>query len=61
MEDGLFAFERVHLEKLRLACQVLLGLAEEQFISDPLETELHGLQDRIERALLLPDRSPTLA
>jgi hypothetical protein len=57
MEDGLFAFERVHLEKLRLACQVLLGLAEEQFISDPFETELHELQDRIERVLLLPDRS----
>jgi hypothetical protein len=61
MEDGLLAFERVHLEKLCLACQVLLGLAKEQFISDPLETELHELQDRIERILLLPDRAATLA
>jgi hypothetical protein len=56
-EDGLFAFERVYLEKLRLACQVLLGLAQEQFISDPLESELHGLQDRVERVLLLPERA----
>jgi hypothetical protein len=56
-EDGLFAFERVYLEKLRLAGQVLLGLAQEQFISDPLESELHGLQDRVERVLLLPERA----
>jgi hypothetical protein len=60
MEDGLFEFERVHLEKLRLACEVLLGLAQEQFISDPLETELHGLHDRIECVLLLPDRPATM-
>jgi len=55
-EDGLFTFERVHLEKPRLACQVILDLASERFISDCLETELDVLRDRIDLALLLPDR-----
>jgi hypothetical protein len=54
---GLFAFERVHLEKLRLACQVILDLAAEDFISDCLEEELDVLRDRVDLALLLPDRS----
>ena len=58
-EDTLSTFERVHLEKLRLACQVILDQAEEQFISDCLETELYDLRDQIDRVLLLPDR-PTV-
>lgn len=60
-EDGLFAFERTGLEKLRLACQVILDQAGEQFISDPLEAELYGLRDQIDRVLLLPDRSNPVA
>jgi hypothetical protein len=60
-EDGLFAFERTSLEKLRLACQVILDQAGEQFISDPLEAELYGLRDQIDRVLLLPDRPTAVA
>jgi hypothetical protein len=29
MQEGLFAFERTHLERLRLACDVLLELADD--------------------------------
>jgi len=54
--DALFPFERTNLEKLRLACQVILDQATESFISDSLEEELYGLRDEIDRALLLPDR-----
>jgi anti-sigma regulatory factor (Ser/Thr protein kinase) len=54
--DALFTFERVNLEKLRLACQVILDQAEESFVSDSLEEELYGLRDQIERVLLMPDR-----
>jgi hypothetical protein len=61
MHDALYSFERTHLDKLRLACQVLLGQAEEPFITDVLETELHGLLDQLERVLLLPDRPATPA
>jgi anti-sigma regulatory factor (Ser/Thr protein kinase) len=60
-EGGLFAFERTNLEKLRLACQVILDQAGEHFISDPLEAELYGLRDQIDRVLLLPDRPTTVA
>jgi anti-sigma regulatory factor (Ser/Thr protein kinase) len=54
--NALFAFERTNLEKLRLACQVILDQAEEPFVSDSLEEELYGLRDQIDRVLLLPDR-----
>jgi hypothetical protein len=60
-EDGLFAFERTSLEKLRLACQVILDQAGDNFISDPLEAELYGLRDQIDRVLLLPDRPTAVA
>jgi hypothetical protein len=55
-EDGLFAFERTYLEKLRLACGVLLETAEDIILTDSVESELYALKDRLERALLRPDR-----
>jgi hypothetical protein len=56
MREGLFKFERTHLERLRLACDVLLELAEDDQISDGLEVELHGFKEQVERELLMPDR-----
>ena len=47
--------ERIFLEKLRLAAQVILDAAPDlDFISDPLESEAAILKDRIEFMLLLP-------
>jgi hypothetical protein len=56
MQEGLFKFERTHLERLRLACEVLLELAEDDQISDGLEVELRGFKEQVERELLKPDR-----
>lgn len=53
-EDALFAFERTHLERLRLAADVLLR--ESDTIPAPLEAELTIFRDRVEHALLLPHR-----
>ena len=53
--------ERTNLEKLRLACQVILDQAEETFVSNSLEEELYGLRDQIDRVLLLPDRPAAMA
>jgi hypothetical protein len=48
-------FERTYLLKLRLAAEVILEAAPElSLISDPLETELRILKDRLEFELLLP-------
>jgi hypothetical protein len=48
--------ERVFLEKLRLAAQVILDAAPDlDFISDPLESEAAILKDRVEFMLLLPE------
>jgi hypothetical protein len=49
-------FERIYLEKLRLAAQVLLEAAPDGFLmSDPLEVELGFFKDRVELMLLLPE------
>jgi hypothetical protein len=49
-------FDRIYLEKLRLAAQVLLEAApDESFIPDPLEVELGIFKDRVELMLLLPE------
>ena len=50
--DRLRDFERVHLEKLRLATQVLLALGPDGTIPDPLESELTIFLDRVEFTLL---------
>lgn len=55
MQEGLFEFERTHLERLKLACEVLLELAGDDQISAGLEAELYGFRERVERVLLLPD------
>lgn len=56
--DALYHFERVHLEKLRLACEILIELGDDGVTPDPLETELRIFKDRVECALLLPAMSP---
>lgn len=45
-------FERIHLERLKLAADVIL--AEGGAIADGLEVELTIYRERIEHALLLP-------
>jgi hypothetical protein len=55
-DDALFAFERTHLERLRLAAGVLLELAGEPALPEPLEVELTLFKERVEHALLLPDQ-----
>jgi biotin operon repressor len=52
--DGLSAFERPGLERLKLAADVILG--EGEGIGDVLAAELVLFRDRVERTLLLPSR-----
>ena len=52
MNDTLADFERTHLERLKLAADILL--AEHDAIADSLEVELTIFRDRVEHALLLP-------
>jgi hypothetical protein len=48
------SLERTHLEKLKLAAEVIL--AEGEAIEDALEAELTVFRDRVQHALLaLPD------
>jgi hypothetical protein len=54
MPDTLADFERTHLERLKLAAEVILS--EHDAIPDPLETELIIFRERVEHALLLPGR-----
>lgn len=56
-DDTLHGFERVHLEKLRLAAEVILELGEDDVIPAPLEVELQLFRDRVQVALLLPESS----
>ena len=59
MLRSLLKFERTYLERLKLACDVLLELAEDDQISDGLEVELRGFKEQVERELLIPDRPET--
>ena len=53
MTDELEHHDRVYLDKLRLATDVLMQAAQESdLVPDPLEVELVLLKDRIDRALL---------
>jgi hypothetical protein len=52
--DVLPSFARTDLERLKLAAEVILGLAADDVIPGPLEAELVILRDRLEHALLLP-------
>jgi hypothetical protein len=53
VNDILPGLEQTHLERLKLAADVLLS--EHDAITDPLEAELTIFRDRVEHALLLPD------
>jgi hypothetical protein len=50
--DASPGFQRLHLERLKLAADVILS--EGEAIEDALEQELTIFRDRIEHALLLP-------
>jgi hypothetical protein len=54
MTDTLVAFERTHLERLKLAADILLAETDE--IADSLEVELTIFRERVQHALLLPGR-----
>lgn len=50
--------ERVYLERLRLAAQVILDAAAElELVTDPLDGELVIFKERVEYLLLLPERT----
>jgi hypothetical protein len=55
-QQGLYRFERTYLERLKLACEVLLELAGEDQLTDPLEVELRSFKEQVEHKLLQPDR-----
>lgn len=57
-DEGLFPVERVHLERLRLAAEVILELAGEGPVGDVLEVELRHFRERVQLALLRPDKTP---
>jgi hypothetical protein len=52
--DALYEFERTSLDRLKLAADVILS--DPDAIPATLEAELTVFRDRVERALLLPDR-----
>lgn len=57
--DELDAMDRVFLERLRLAADVILQLGEDPgALSPPLESELVLFRERIERVLLKPAETP---
>jgi hypothetical protein len=56
VNDEIDTRDRIYLEKLRLATDVLLQAGEEKdVLNDLMQTELFLLRDRVERALLLPE------
>lgn len=51
--DSFETYDRIFLEKLRLAADVILRLGEDDDgISEILESELYLFRDRVERAFL---------
>lgn len=56
--DQFETYDRVYLEKLRLATGVLLEAGEDPgIVNDIFQTELFLFRDRVDRALLLPATS----
>ena len=53
-QDVLPLFARSDLDRLRLAADILLRLAEDGAIPETLEAELVIFRDRVEHALLQP-------
>ncbi len=60
-QDVLPLFARSDLDRLRLAADILLRLAEDGAIPETLEAELVIFRDRVEHALLLPTDAPAAA
>lgn len=54
MTQGLYKFERTYLERLKLACEVLLDLADDGQIPDGLAIELQLFKEKVEHRLLQP-------
>ena len=54
--DALADHERASLERLKLAADVILAESDSPAVTDALEAELAIFRDRIERALLMPDK-----
>jgi hypothetical protein len=59
--DVLPLFARSDLDRLKLAADILLRLAEDGAIPETLEAELVIFRDRVEHALLLPGNAITAA
>jgi hypothetical protein len=51
---GLEHYELTRLEKLRLATEAILEIAEDDALPGPFETELYIFRDRVHAALLHP-------
>lgn len=52
VHEDLESKDRIYLEKLRLATDVILALGEDSAIPNSLEAELWVFRDRVERVLL---------
>lgn len=54
VHDELEVHDRIFLEKLRLAADVILSLGDDaEMLPDTFQTELYIFRDRVERSLLL--------
>lgn len=62
VHDELEVHDRIFLEKLRLASDVILSLGDDAgMLPDTFQTELYIFRDRVERSLLLrADDIPSL-
>jgi hypothetical protein len=59
--DVLPLFARSDLDRLKLAADIILRLAEDGAIPETLEAELVIFRDRVEHALLLPSHGTAAA
>ena len=58
IHDGLDHHDRIYLDKLRLAIDILLEVAEEPgILNDVLQSELFLARDKVQHALLRIDAS----
>ena len=57
---GLEHYERTRLDKLLLATEAILELAEKDALPTPLESELYIFRDRVQLALLRPETAGNL-
>jgi hypothetical protein len=57
---GLEHYELTRLEKLRLATEAILEIAEDDTLPSPFESELYIFRDRVHVALLHPEAARDL-